>query len=108
MATLRATQFFLGQVTGSGNHTVYTVPSGKRIVVHGISLQDISGSSSVVQFRIGTYGTIQATTLTGYPAVGSGVFWDPYVVVNALDTLVIGLPSGGNLSVVLSGTFLFV
>lgn len=108
MAALRATSFFIGEVSGSGNHTVYTVPAGKRIVVHGITIQDVSGSSHTVQVRTIGLGTIIANTLAGYPAGGSGWVMTPYIVLNATDGIVIGLPGGGDVTVTISGTFLFV
>lgn len=108
MTALRATQFFIGIVTGPGPTTLYTVPAGMRIVVHGLSVYNEESTTQATTVYVAGTQTLWAGVLAGAGSPGSLAVTLMYEVFNAGQAILIVNPSGKKVTVNMSGTLLFV
>jgi hypothetical protein len=83
---------------------VYTVPTGYRLILKFVTVQEVSGSSCVAQLRTGGAGTIFTWSLLAYSAAGSrdvGNFW---IVLDQGDTVGFVRTTSGDITVTASGS----
>lgn len=104
MAALHATQVFLGTITGTSVTTVYTVPSGYRFILKFVSVQEVSGSSCIVQLRSGSTGTIFSFVLTAYSTGTSAQVGNFWIVLNPGDTVQLARSNSGQVTATVSGS----
>jgi hypothetical protein len=108
MAALRATQFFSGNITSATPVTCYTVPAGHRIVLHGITVSNQSGSSAPITITTATGLQLFALTLTAVGTTGGNNSQAPYVVLDP-GTVIKAIGSAAHtVTLYLSGTLLFI
>ncbi len=108
MAALRSANVFTGVVSSGAVRTVYTVPAGKRFVLKFLTMQEVTGTATVLQLRIGSLGTIAVYNLTAYSTSGSLVTASLWVVVNAGDTVQFSRIAAGDCSVTVNGSLLTI
>ncbi len=108
MAAIRATQFYLGvpPVTGGVDTwtIAYTVPTGKRIILKNVELDNESAASKVCAIRVD--GSVRVFTQT--VANGVSASFDLYLVLNAGQTMGVLQRNAGVVTYGLSGYLLFV
>lgn len=108
MAVLRSTQFAIGVNAGTTVNNIYTVPTGHRIILHSIQLQELSGVACSVQVREATIGTWATINLTATPATGSSAQVPMYIVFGPGQIIQLKRSNAGNVNYILSGTYLFI
>jgi len=105
LADLRATSVFQGAVNGTGVVDLYTVPTGKRLILKHVTVLEVSGSSADAQLRSSAAGgTIYVWHLVAYGSAGdegSSSFW---IVFNAGDKVQFKRTTSGQLLVTVSGS----
>lgn len=105
MADLRATQIFNGFFSDSSTHNVYTVPTGKRLILKHVTVLEGSGSSCDAQIRETSQGTFFHWNLLAYGSAGdeaSSSFWIVFgpgsiIQVKRSNTGVLGWTISGSL-----------
>lgn len=108
MAALRATQFFSGNITSATPVTCYTVPTGHRIVLHGITVSNQSVATSGITLTTGTGLQLFAISLTNAGTAGGNASVTPYVVLDP-GTLIKAIGTASRtITLYLSGTYLFI
>jgi hypothetical protein len=108
MATLRATSFYSGTATGGGPVTLYTVPSGHKIILRSVNLYNEEGSNSAVTIAVPGFPTICAIVLAAAGSFGANFNIQPHITFDAGTVIAFYGQSGHTISVILSGTLLFV
>ena len=96
MAALRSANVFTGVVSSGAVRTLYTVPAGKRFVLKFLTMQEVTGTATALQLRIGSLGTIAVYTLAAYSGAGSLETASLWVVVNAGDTIQMNRVAAGD------------
>lgn len=100
MALLHATQFYNGRPTADGaQHTLYTVPSGDRIILRDINLQEAGGGAPYIIFYVNGY-RILTSFLTAH-LHSDNRFW---LVVGPGQTISCLVQSGFSVDVTISGS----
>lgn len=108
MATLRATSFFLGNVSVIGPTNLYTVPAGHRINLRSIVLHNEWSASVGCTIRTVSGMTIAGQVLTAAGTAGATYTSAPNVILNAGETLTAILGLAHTVDIALSGTLLYV
>lgn len=83
MATLRAFQLNSGLIAGTTITSIYTVPTGKKVILKDITLQEVAGFSCVINIRLSAFGTWFSVPLGAYPAGSSKAELKLWVVLEA-------------------------
>jgi hypothetical protein len=104
VAALRATQFFLGTIVGSTVQTVYTVPTGHRIILHSFQAMELSNLATTVQLREATIGTFMQFNLGALASAEQAV----RIVFGPGQVLQVKRSNAGSMNYILSGTYLFI
>lgn len=95
---------FLGIVSGTAVHDLYTVPTGYRFIIKMVTVQEVSGSSCTAQLRLSPLGTIFTWNLVAYGSAGSrdvGNFW---IVVDPGEKIQMARSTSGDITVTISGS----
>jgi hypothetical protein len=93
-------------VTSSTGVVVYTVPAGHRVIVRSINLYNEAGSVNGVTVVRDAAATMCAANLAAAPA---GLFnLQPWIVLDAGQTIKVFTAAGKTCSVIISGTLLFI
>lgn len=108
MATLRATQFASGVLTGTGTADLYTVPAGHKAILKNITLMEVSGVACIVNIRLNTFGTWQAQALAGYGAAGSFARLPTWVVLEPGQILQANRSNAGQVTYTFSGSLMTI
>jgi hypothetical protein len=104
--TVHSDRLGSGAALGAGNHTLYTVPTGKRTIVKSIWLRNntaaaITGAWAVVITGGATISFFQPLAAT--PAAGSTVKIEPWIVLRAGDALTVAGVAGSGVDAYVSG-----
>lgn len=108
MASLRATQFFDGVITGPGPVNLYTVPTGFRIILRSINMFNPESTTNPCTVALAGGATLFALTMPIAGTPGSTANLQPWVVVSAGQVLQGYTGSGKHCHIVLSGSLLYV
>lgn len=95
---------YSGIVSGTSVHDLYTVPSGKRLILKFVTVQEVTGSSCDAQLRLGSFGTIFVWNLLAYGSAGSrgvGSFW---IVLPPGEVVQFKRTTSGDITVTVSGS----
>jgi hypothetical protein len=106
MALLHVTQFFQGDVTAglSTSNTVYTVPSGKRIVIRYVHCHSHDGGAArTFVVRFGGLA-VRSTTV----AAGGDFEWFPWYVLNDGQTIDLRFSTRTGAACEVAGSLYFV
>lgn len=104
MADLRATPVYSGTVTSATPTTVYTVPTGKRLILKNVTGQNQGSTSADLQLRVVGPNTIYVWSLTGYPTSGSRFTTNFWIVLDAGGQIQLARNNATTIAVVLSGS----
>lgn len=111
MAQLRATQFFIGNVTTVApvNTNVYTVPAGHRIILKSIAVRNLNPSAGVTWFVV-IDSTLVFTNLLGPGSTSSsGSFeWRPWIVIGPGSVLKLTCSASTGIGCVVSGAYHYI
>lgn len=108
MATLRATQFGSGLISGTSVINIYTVPTGKKAIVKNLVLTNVSASSCDVNVRVGAFGTWFTQHLAAYGFAGASVSLSLWAVFNAGDVLQLQRGNAGQITFIMGGSLMTV
>lgn len=109
MAALRAKQIASGVITGTTPTTIYTVPSGHKVILKNLLVTEVSGSACICQVRLQAFGTFMAIPLNAYGTSGQfSVSSDIWVVLEPGDVLQMNRSNSGQLTFVMSGSYMFI
>ena len=106
MAALRTTVFVSQQVTSSTGLVVYTVPAGHRIIIRSINLYNESGSTNGVTVARDSVATMWSGTLAAAP--GGRINIQPWIVLDAGQSIKVFTTAARACSVIISGSLLFI
>ena len=105
LADLRATQGWVGAVTGTGTVVAYTVPAGKRFILKSVSVQHTSAGSVNIQMRLAGLGTFFNWVLGAYQSGSDRTTTTFWIVLNPGDVLTFNnLTTGHTVIVTVSGS----
>lgn len=105
MADLRATSVFQGVINGTSVVDLYTVPTGKRLILKHVTALEASGSSCDAQLRSSAAGgTIYVWHLVAYGSGGDDASQSFWIVFNAGDKVQFKRTTSGQLVVTVSGS----
>jgi hypothetical protein len=108
MANLRATSFWNAQITGPGPVNLYTVPTGHRIILREIIVYNHAASNNTATVALASGSTLLSRVLTAAGSGGATLFYDMWAVLNAAELLQGYTDSGKHLTIVLSGSLLYI
>lgn len=108
MATLRATQFFAGTITGVGPQTLATVPAGHRWILRSLQMYNAAGAVNGMTLTIGTTPTIASQSMASAGSPGSVYNLQPWIVLNPGQALRGWCSAGLTGHFILSGSDLFI
>lgn len=101
---LRATQFFQGTITSTSYVSVYTVPTGHRIILKNVHARNRSGSTNGAYCRVST-----GTELVHFNVGGSSFGdWNGWIVLNAGQVLQLAVDLSAGQDFTLSGTIHYI
>lgn len=106
MALLRTAVLVSQQVTSPGGLTVYTVPAGHRIIIRSINFYNENGLTNGVTLAREIAVTLWSGVLAGAP--NGRVNIQPWIVLDAGQGLRVFTTTGRAVSVIISGTYLFI
>ena len=110
MTSVHSNQLALAEALGTGQTTLYTVPTGYRTIVKSILVTNLDTTARVVIFAIKSGSTELATfnvNVAASPAAGHAVMTLPWVVLNEGQTLA-AQTNGGTSRLVISGSELLL
>jgi hypothetical protein len=108
LANLRAFQLGSGLISGTAITSIYTVPSGHRVILKDLTLQEVSGVACTINVRLNSFGTWFAAPLSAYPAGGSYHDQKLWVVLSAGDVLKLQRSNSGDYTYVASGSLMTI
>jgi hypothetical protein len=108
MATLRATQFGAGLISGTAVHDIYTVPADHKIIVKSVILTNVSLGSVDINVRVNTFGTWFTVHLGAYGSGSASVQLKVWAVFNAGQILQLNRGSAGDFTYVLAGSLMTI
>lgn len=108
MAALRAFQLGSGVVTGTSVTNIYTVPSGKKVILKDLTLQEVSGTACQVNVRLGAFGTWFVVNLSAYPAGASYHDQKLWVVLEPGNVFQLQRTNSGQITYTASGSLMTI
>ncbi len=108
MAALRSFPIFSGVVSGTSVVDLYTVPTGKLLILKFVTVQEVSGSSCDAQLRLSTFGAFFVWNLLAYGTAGSRAVGDFWVAIAAGVKLQAKRTTSGDITLTASGSLLTV
>jgi len=108
MATLRATQFASGIISGTSAIDIYTVPSGHKAILKSLTVQEVSGSNTVVNVRLSAFGTWFGQALVAYPDDNSHRDLRLWVVLEPGQVLQLQRINAGQVTYTASGSLMTI
>lgn len=104
MADLRATQVYQGAVSGTSVTDLYTVPTGKRLIVKHVTVLEATGSSCDAQLRSSVVGTVYVWHLLAYGRAGDAAADSFWIVFDAGQKVQFKRTTSGQVAVTVSGS----
>lgn len=101
---LRAFQVGNGSISGTALTTIYTVPSGYRLILKHVVLLNASASICDVQLRVGSAGTVWRAHLLAYGNAGDAASLYFWIVVDAGQTVQLQRSNAGQYTYSISGS----
>lgn len=96
--TVHSTQLAVGSVANATETTIYTAPSGKRVIVKSITILSAQSAAVAVAIVIikggGGSGTLHAYC-TAFGTNGDTAILSPWIVLNAGDSVAVIFGSSG-------------
>jgi hypothetical protein len=93
-------------VTSSTGTVVYTVPSGHRIIIRSVNLYNEANATNGVTVARDASATIWSENLAAAPTGRRNI--QPWIVLDAGQAIKIFTTAGRAVSVIISGSYLFI
>lgn len=108
MATLRATQFAAGAITGTAVTNIYTVPAGHKIILKSISVLNAGGVATNINVRKSAFGSFRNYALAAFGAAGCSVTDHTWIVFEAGDVIQINSNVNVTYTYVICGSLMVI
>lgn len=108
MAALRNLQIYSASVTGVGWASVYTVPTGKLVIVRNVVARNTDATATGVALRRDSQTEFHGETLGAIGSSTQNMDWSAAVALAAGQSLGLFVTVGHHIGIVISGSIYFV
>lgn len=108
MTALKTTQFYMGVPTASGWTDIYTVPTGKVIILKTALMTNQTSSGRTAGIRIDPSMVLYSNGLTAAGTTGATIQFGVWLAFNAGSTLAVEQSAANAVLFVVSGYLLYV